>query len=248
MDSNPAEVAGEPLRGLSRLLALQELDLSTDRLTSRLAALEEGEEVRVARERLAEAEGRLGELQLALGTVSRDQGKVEGDIDLMSRKVDAEKKRLFDGSVANVKELQAIEHEVANIQGRISRMEDGDLELMEQREELETKIAAAQAEVTELRERFGEIERTAGKDTVDIRRALVERRVERESLLPAFDPELLETYEDLRRTKKGVGAAALIDGVCQGCHQKLSPVEVGRMKRETGLRRCDYCRRILVFS
>ena len=102
MHPNPDELAGEPLRGLSRLLALQELDLSTDRLTSRLAALEEGEEVRVARERLAEAEGRLGELQLALGTVSRDQGKVEGDIDLMSRKVDAEKKRLFDGSVANV--------------------------------------------------------------------------------------------------------------------------------------------------
>ena len=60
------------------------------------------------------------------------------------------------------------------------------------------------------------------------------------------DPELLELYEDLRRQKKGVGVAALVDGVCQGCHEKLSAVELDRLKRTEGIKRCEYCRRILI--
>ena len=55
-----------------------------------------------------------------------------------------------------------------------------------------------------------------------------------------------DLYEDLRGQKKGIGAAGLIDGVCQACHQKLSPMYVDRLKREPGIRRCEYCRRIVV--
>jgi predicted nucleic acid-binding Zn-ribbon protein len=58
---------------------------------------------------------------------------------------------------------------------------------------------------------------------------------------------LFELYEDLRRTKKGVGAAAMVDGVCQGCHEQLSSVELDKLKRSTGVKRCEHCRRILVF-
>ena len=52
-------------------------------------------------------------------------------------------------------------------------------------------------------------------------------------------------YEDLLRQKKGVGAAALIDGVCQGCHQKLSALELSHLKSQD-VKRCEYCRRILI--
>jgi predicted nucleic acid-binding Zn-ribbon protein len=43
-----------------------------------------------------------------------------------------------------------------------------------------------------------------------------------------------------------VAAVALVDGVCQGCHEKLSSVELVRVKRTEGIARCEYCRRILV--
>src|SRR2546430_17494605 len=75
---------------------------------------------------------------------------------------------------------------------------------------------------------------------------LVTRRDERARLAAGIDPELLELYEDLRPQKKGVAAVALVDGVCQGCHEKLSSVELDRVKRTDGIARCEYCRRILV--
>jgi predicted nucleic acid-binding Zn-ribbon protein len=75
---------------------------------------------------------------------------------------------------------------------------------------------------------------------------MAQRNAERAGLLPSFDEDLLDLYEDLRRQKRGVGAAALVDGVCQGCHQKLSAMELSRLKKVQGVKRCEYCRRILV--
>ncbi|HEY2803324.1 MAG TPA: C4-type zinc ribbon domain-containing protein, partial [Actinomycetota bacterium] len=69
---------------------------------------------------------------------------------------------------------------------------------------------------------------------------------QRDGLAAGIDGELLELYEDLRSQKRGVGVAALVDGVCQGCHQKLSAMELDRLKKTSGIKRCEYCRRILV--
>jgi len=62
----------------------------------------------------------------------------------------------------------------------------------------------------------------------------------------AFDRAAQARFEDLRRQKQGVGAAALVAGVCQGCHQQLSPVYLDRLKRDDGIWRCEHCRRILI--
>jgi predicted nucleic acid-binding Zn-ribbon protein len=58
--------------------------------------------------------------------------------------------------------------------------------------------------------------------------------------------ELVALYEKIRAAKGGVGAAALEQGTCQGCHTKLPAREVERLRAEGGLQRCENCRRILV--
>jgi uncharacterized protein len=233
-------------RGIDRLLDLQELDLATDRLTARRDELESGEEVRAARAELERAEGLLGELRLALDSLDREQRRLEGDIDSLSRKAEDEQKRMYDGSVANPKELEAIQHEVDSLRSRRGRIEDELLEQMERREDLDGRISQAQSDSSTARERLSEVSGESVHELEDISKQLTERGAERERLLPALDEDLLDLYEDLRRQKRGVGAAALVDGVCQGCHQKLSAMEVSRLKKAPGIKRCEYCRRILV--
>jgi predicted nucleic acid-binding Zn-ribbon protein len=234
-------------RGLSRLLELQELDLSIGRLTARLRDLEGGEDLRAARNRLSQSEARLGELRLGMDAVSKEQGRLEGDVELLQRKIDSERRRLIDGSVANPRELQAIEAEVRNLEGRRSRAEDLLLEQMERWEDMEGKLKPLDAEEAEARTRLSEVEEGSARELVQIEQDLAARNAERELLIPAFDPELLELYEDLRQQKRGVGAAALVDDVCQACHQELSPMYLDRLKRSDGIRRCEYCRRILIY-
>jgi predicted nucleic acid-binding Zn-ribbon protein len=235
------------LRGMDRLLQLQELDLSIDRLTARLRELEGGEELRSIRTALGEAEARLGELRLAMDSLGREQRRLEGDIDSMERKIQAERRRMLDGSVANPKELQSIEAEVRNLGARKSHAEDLVLEQMERGEDLHGRLGPLEADEAEARQRLASLEEGSARELVELERALGERRAERAVLVQAFEPELLELYEELRRQKKGIGAAALVDGVCQACHQKLSPMYIDRLKRIEGVRRCEYCRRILVF-
>jgi predicted nucleic acid-binding Zn-ribbon protein len=231
-----------------RLLDLQALDLSLARLRARREILEGGDDVRLARGRLTEVENRIGELKLSMDDVAGSQRRLEGDIDSMSQKADAERRRLFDGSVANARELQAIEAEVASLRTRISAKEDQLLEAMERGEELGAALSPLEAEMAEARDRLTEIQGSSAHELQDIERGLTEQTVEREQVAAAIDPGILELYEELRQLKKGVGAVELTDGVCQGCHQKLSPVYLDRLKRQEGAWRCEYCRRILIAS
>jgi predicted nucleic acid-binding Zn-ribbon protein len=233
---------------MDRLLELQELDLAIDRLTARFQTLESEAELREARADLAQAESRLGELRLAIDAVTGEQRRLESDVDSLDRKITAERARLFDGSVANPKELQSIEAEVQSLAGRKSRVEDLVLEQMERREGLEARLAALEAAESEAQERVDQLEQGSARELVEVEGSLRDQTGKREKLAQEFDPELLELYEGLRRQKKGVAAVALVDGVCQGCHQKLSPVYLEGLKRSEGIRRCEYCRRILVFA
>ncbi len=233
---------------MDRLLELQDLDSAIDRLEARRTQLEAGAELSAARRRTEEVEANLGELRLALDEVQRTQARLEHEVDTMNQKSAAEERRMYDGSIANAKELEAIQHEIASLKDRRSRTEDDLLELMERREDLETRATAIDKDVQEQRARLEEIGGESVRELDRVGTELSERRAARRALTPELEEELLELYEDLRRQKKGVGAAALIDGVCQACHEQLSALELARLKKTDGIPRCEHCRRILVLA
>ncbi len=232
---------------MARLLTLQELDTAIDRLSSRKLMLEAGGELAAARQEADAAERDLGELGLQLDVVGRDQAKLEHEIDSLTQKAAAEQKRLYDGSIANIKELSSLQHEVENLTRRRSDREDELLALMEVREGLESRAAEARTGSDALRARVDDVGLAALQELATVEAELASRAGERKAIVADIDPEVLELYEDLRRQKKGVGAAALIDGVCQGCHEQLSAMELDKLKRSEDMKRCEYCRRILVF-
>jgi len=230
----------------TRLLDLQALDLTIDRSIARRQTLESGDELAAARANADRAETVLGELRLAIDAMDRDTAKLEHEIESLNLKAADEESRLYGGAVANAKELASIQHEVDNLKHRRSDREDELLALMEEREVLERRAKEAEAEATDLRAALQTVGGDAARELEAIARELEDASRERAESAGQIDPELLELYEDLRAQKKGVGAAALIDGVCQGCHEKISAVELDRVRHMDGVPRCEYCRRILV--
>src|SRR6266540_2835283 len=224
------------MRGVDRLLELQELDSAIDRLEARKRQMEEGKEIADARAAMEDAEGRLGELRLGVDAVAREQQRLEREIDSMTRKAEVDEKRLYDGSIANIKEMEALQHEITSLKDRRSRSED----------DLESRAGEASTVVQQTRARLEAVGGEAVEELGRIDAELADKRAVREKLVPEFDDELLELYEELRRQKRGVAVAALVDGVCQACHEKLSAMELDRLKRTEGVKRCEYCRRIVV--
>ena len=236
------------MRGLERILELQDLDTAIDRLEHRREQLEAGEELSSLRKEMEEADARLGELRLASDSITVESNRLEHEIASMSDKLHAEEKRMYDGSIANARELEALQHEITSLKERRARAEDDLLEELVRKEDIEARAAESQTEAEAARARVEAVGGDAVRELDQISADLTTKRAEREGLVPAFDEELLELYEDLRRQKHGVGAARIVDGVCQACHEKLSAVELDRLKRTEGVKRCEYCRRIVVFA
>jgi hypothetical protein len=234
------------MEATARLLDLQALDTAIDRLSARARSLRSGEDLAAARAESDAAEKQLGELQLQLDELDRDGSRLEHEIDSLSRKASEEERRMYDGSVANPKELDAIRHEVENLKKRKSEREDELLVVMERRESLERASEEAGSRADELRART---ENVAGESQAELSRIeseLSDKTAERAGIAAEIAPDVLDLYESLRSQKKGVGAAALVDGVCKGCNEALSAVELDRVRHTEGVPRCEYCRRILV--
>jgi predicted nucleic acid-binding Zn-ribbon protein len=229
-----------------RLLDLQALDLTIDRLTRRRHTLEAEEDLIAARAEADAAEAAFGELRLQIDAIDRDNAKLEHEIDSIGQKRAAEEVRMYDGSVANAKELEAMGREVENLKRRTTDREDELLAALEVREGIEVRAKDAEARVTELRTRVEQVSADTTTELSTVRADLERHAGERASLAEQIAPDLLELYDELRAQKKGVGAAALVDGVCQGCHETLSAVELDHVKHADGVPRCEHCRRILV--
>ena len=231
-----------------RLIDLQDIDSSLDRLAHRRRTLPELAEI----ERL---EGRLTELRDAIvaaetdaGDLQREQKKAEQDVDQVRTRADRDQKRLDSGQVTSAKDLSSLQAEIESLQRRQSDLEEVVLEIMERTEEAEGKVAAlrtdraaAQDELSALAERRDaarrEIDEEAG--TTSTARTAVAKDV------PA---DLLALYEKLRGQFGGVGAAKLFRGACQGCHLALNTVDLNNIRAaaEDEVVRCEECRRILV--
>jgi uncharacterized protein len=231
---------------LTRLLDVQAEDSAVTRLNHQKETLPEGKKLAELRERLEElrADERIAEKQA--GEAAREQDRLEGEIQILDQKIAKEEQRLYSGAVSNPKELGALQSEVAMLKRKRGGLEDSLLEVMVQREQADSMLANLREEAGST----GAEEKELGETVDGLMRAidsdLSAHRAAREEAVRDVPSDVLSLYNKLREAKGGVGAAALRNGTCEGCHTQLPAREVEKLKAEGGLQRCDNCRRILV--
>lgn len=237
-----------PQSTLLRLLDLQAEDTAIKRLQERRASLPEAAELERVQERLREVTADLDMATKNDAEISRRYSKLEGEIDLLSQKIDKDEKRAFSGSVGSPKELSALQASIDQEKRQRSTLEDQLLEVMEEKERSTETLERTQALKEELTASVATLDATLSVLTGDIDAELGEHEVAREKIVPEIPDDLLALYERLREAKGGVGAAPLVAGNCEGCHTKLPQREWERIRAELGLQRCENCRRIVVVT
>jgi predicted nucleic acid-binding Zn-ribbon protein len=231
-----------------RLLDLQELDTQLDRLAHRRRTLPELAEIAKSEERLGGVADALVAAQTEISDIDREQKKAEQDVDQVRARADRDQKRLDSGQVSSARDLENLQSEIASLQKRQSDLEEIVLEVMERREEAENRLrtveadkGAAEKDLAELSER-----RDASYREIDGQAELT--RTARAGVAGDIPDDLLKLYGKLREQHRGVAAAALLRGQCQGCHLQLNTVELNaiRAAAKDDVIRCEECRRILV--
>lgn len=195
-----------------------------------------------ARRRLSALETKLGELDPA----RRQSERAIEDIEARIANLDT---RMYDGSVTNPREFEALQEERANQVRNQGEEEDRLLEFMVEIEETE-----------ELRDRarsvFEQIdkERSSELDTLEARRdeltsELPGLQAHRQEMSIEYPPNIMAVYETVRRTRGGQGAA-LVDqrGMCEGCRLTIPNAELSRARSSEGIVQCGSCTRILIYG
>jgi uncharacterized protein len=231
-----------------RLLDVQDLDATLARLEHRKATLPEHAEIAALEERRSTIGDDVVRAETEDSDLGREQTKIDVDVEQVRARMTRDQQRLDSGQITASKELENLQHEIESLHRRQTELEDAELEVMEQRETVQTTLAGLKSEVAEIgagltaaiarREAtFAEIAAEVDKTTA--------QRAEVAGTLP---DDLLALYTKLRDSSGGIGAAALRRGQCEGCHLQLNTTDLNRVRDADPdeVVRCEECRRILV--
>lgn len=230
-----------------RLLEVQADDSRLDSLAHRRRSLPVLAEIARLEAEIGALAIRLGAADTAAGDLRRAASRAEGETSTVRARLDRNNARLASGQ-GSPKDLQAISRENESLERRIGVLEDAELEVMEQLEQAQSsraELGAASDGLAAELTRAGQQRDDAVADLDADAARVGPHRAAAAAELPA---ELTAFYERKRTALRGVGAAALVDGRCQGCRLELNMAEL-RAIREAApddVLECDECDRILV--
>lgn len=189
-----------------RLLELQDLDVRLARAAATLTKLPEQERVQRAEEALSTARAQQREALHALEELQAELSRAENDVELVEKRIAKDQERSEHTSSA--KDAVGLEHELETLRGRLSVLEDVELEVMGRVEEaekaLETSAAETEQAEAELDTARAEAERVRG----ELGAEQGEWQQQRNSLVSSLPSDLVELYER-QRERYGFGASLL---------------------------------------
>lgn len=147
--------------------------------------------------------------------------------------------------IRSEKELQATQREIGSLKERVAQLEEQELELLEENEALEKKLASAESDLRE-GEKALEQERAELIARESALAGEIEREgAERAELARRLDADLRGRYELLFARRGGMAVVAVRNGTCQGCHMHVPPQLFNQVLRGEQVFECPACKRIL---
>ena len=211
-----------------RLLELAEVDAELNRIEHRRRSLPELAEVADAERAVRERKDAVVAAETSGGDLDRDIQRLERDVDGVRARVQRDK-ALLAGAGVSAKQAADLQHELDTLARRQGVLEDELLEVMEQREAVQTNLDAARTELAAGEQILADAAARRDSAATDLDTAEAGRRRDREPLVSALPAELLAVYER-GRARRGVGAAPLRARRCGACRLELDTQELSHIR------------------
>jgi predicted nucleic acid-binding Zn-ribbon protein len=142
-------------------------------------------------------------------------------------------------------EFQAMGHEIKRYEDEIQKLEDQELELMEQGDKLKVEVAAEEKKAATTKDSITRQMNDLGEKSKTLESRLQELAKERKELAEKMDEDLFSRFERLFASKGDSAIVAIEHGVCTGCHMKLTIATVKAAESGKEIVSCEQCGRIL---
>lgn len=224
------------------LYRLQQVDSQMDQAQLRLKAirqtLENDAELQTANGQLAKADETYRNAERALK-------QCEQDVEKQRLKLQQTEASLYAGHVHNPKELQDLQKDVVSLKKHLETLEERQLEAMDAAETAEKIMKQASMAVESIRASRGTQFRDLTAESDTINRLLEKLASERSAVMKDLAARSVDTYDQLRKQKRGIAITTITDGSCGACGTNLTQSLQQNARSANQLCYCPTCGRIL---
>ena len=228
---------------IEKLLILQDRDRKLLRVQDELARI--APERHELQSKLAGSQSNLEAAKHRAKQIESDRKKLELDVDAKKQLI--EKYSLQQFQTKKNEEYRALAHEIDTCKAAIVKLEDQQLELMEQIEAAQKEVATATQVAAEAKKQIDARVADIGTREANLKKELSELQSNREELAGAVDDITRSKYERLLK-QKGQSVVGIQHGVCGGCHMQLSRSILVGCQADQELVTCPNCGRILYYT
>ena len=229
---------------IEKLLILQDRDRRLLRVRDELARV--APERQMLQEKAAGAKASLDEVKTKGKQVETGRKKLE--LEVVGKKQQIEKYALQQFETKKNEEYRALAHQIDTCREDISKLEDQQLELMEQAETVQKQVQSAAREAEEaVKATEGQLKELAGRGQSH-KAELAELEAGRKQLTAGIEAQVLKRYERLLHNKGDNVVVGIEHGVCGGCHMKFPVQVIVTCQAHNELVGCPNCGRILYYT
>ncbi len=167
------------------------------------------------------------------------------EIDVETRRDSITKLKVQQFETKKNEEFRKMGLEIERYESEISKLEDEEIELMEQAEEQRKLYKAARDKYADNEVSVKEEIEDLGKLRIKLESDLEEEKKARAEQASSVDEDRLYEYDRLFKAKAGMAVVGLVDEVCQGCHMRVTKSTIVNVKAEKQVATCENCGRIL---
>jgi uncharacterized protein len=232
------------LETIEKLLVLQDRDRKINRVQQELAHISPERES--LRAKASTTQAQLDAAKNRVKQIESERKRLE--IEVESKKTQIEKYANQQLQTRKNEEYRALAQEIEHCKAEITKIEDKEIELMEQAEAAQKEVLRAMADASEAKKQVESQVSQLDQREQNLKKELAELQQGRAELSAAVDETARVRYERLLKSKGDNVIVGITHGVCGGCHMKLPPQIMVTCRSQKELVACSNCGRILYYS
>jgi uncharacterized protein len=229
---------------VEKLLILQDRDRKIRRLRSQLAHIEP--ERQMFRAKAVEAQTGLDAAKTKVKQTESDRKALELEVQTKKEQISRYANQQL--QTRKNEEYRALTHEIDLCKDEIRKIEDRELELMEQAEAAQREVARLTQATNEARKTMeDQLSQLAAREA-NLKADLDQLEANRDELSAAVNDAARDRYERLVRSKGENVVVGVQHGVCGGCHMRLPAQILVTCQAQQEMVSCTNCGRILYYT
>ncbi len=226
------------------LVNLQTIDSGKKRISTMLSKVDE--KIRKLDVELNTSRSIVEQSETVLDDLQKKYREIETELNMNAPRIEKSKEKLR--AVKNNKEYQSLLKEIEELKKQSSLLEDGMLECLEQIESTEVSAKQSETEFRFIEERILQEKQEVSKETEKGKFELDTLNGEWDQVAAGVAPEIMNTFDKVRKKARGAAIAPVINAVCQACNMNIPSQMFNDLQRFESLTFCPSCQRIIYWK